>query len=132
MSTAQTSDWRGKWTIVTTVPSLDTPVCSTQAQQCEAMAKERGQELQWVVISEDTPFAQKRWLGEHMCHNVQCFSDAREHAFAKATGLWIDDWGVLARGALLVDPQGVVQGMVIAPEVSEIPDYELLLRSLAS
>lgn len=123
---------KGEWLIISTVPSLDTPVCSSQAQKVNEHAKTHGTTLSWVIISEDLPFAQKRWLSEHSCGHLLVLSDAHSHNFAKQTGLWINELGVLARAVMLVDPAGSVREMILCPELSEEPDYLPILKALPS
>jgi thiol peroxidase len=124
------SHLRGVWCIVSTVPSLDTPVCSKQAKDVENHAASSGALLRWVVISEDLPFAQKKWMGESHCTHVKALSDAHSHSFAHATGLWVDELGVLARAVLLVDPEGMVREVIVCPELSAAPDYRKILDTL--
>jgi thiol peroxidase len=121
---------KGVWLVISTVPSLDTPVCSAQAKQIEEKAAESGALLRWLVVSEDLPFAQKRWMSESHCTHVKALSDAHSHAFAHQTGLWIDELGVLTRAVLLVDPKGIVREVDICPELSEKPNYQKILARL--
>jgi len=123
---------QGKWLIVSTVPSLDTPVCSAQAQKVNEHARANDAKLSWVVISEDLPFAQKRWRDEHNCGELLILSDAHSHSFAKQTGLWISELGVLARSVLLVDPEGAVREVILCSELSEEPNYQPILDALPS
>jgi thiol peroxidase len=121
---------QGVWRVLSTVPSLDTPVCSAQAKEVEKLAEQSGALLRWLVISEDLPFAQKKWMAESHCTHVKALSDAHSHAFAQQTGLWVDELGVLARAVLLVDPAGIVREVVLCPELSEAPDYRKILERL--
>lgn len=120
----------GSWNLISTAPSLDTSVCSHQgkriAQEMQALAPQ----VQVYMITEDLPFAQKRWQQQESCMALPCLSDARDHTFAQKTGLWVEPWGVLARALLIVDPEGRVQWIHIVKEISQEPPYAEALQEL--
>ena len=56
------SDFTGKPLLISAVPSLDTGVCSLQTKRFnEEATRLTGVEV--LAISQDMPFAQKRWCG---------------------------------------------------------------------
>ena len=57
------SSFRGKVCIISSVPSLDTPVCDMQTRRFNEAAGELGKNVVILTISMDLPFAQKRWCG---------------------------------------------------------------------
>jgi thiol peroxidase len=57
------SDAKGKVLIVSSVPSLDTPVCDTETRRFNQEAGKLGPGVEVWTISMDLPFAQKRWCG---------------------------------------------------------------------
>ena len=57
------SSFRGKVCIVSSVPSLDTPVCDTETRRFNEEAGRLSSDVAVLTISMDLPFAQKRWCG---------------------------------------------------------------------
>lgn len=61
LSPIKFSSFRGKICIVTSVPSLDTPVCDVETRRFNEEAGKLGDPVLILTISMDLPFAQKRW-----------------------------------------------------------------------
>ena len=78
------SDFRGKVLIVSSVPSLDTPVCDMETRRFNTEAAGLGGDVQVLTVSMDLPFAQKRWCGAAGVDKVKTLSDHREAAFGRA------------------------------------------------
>ncbi len=57
------SSFKGKICVVSTVPSLDTPVCDLQTRRFNTEAGKLGDDVAILTISMDLPFAQKRRCG---------------------------------------------------------------------
>ena len=55
------SNFLGKVVLISAVPSLDTPVCSLQTKRFNEEAAKLPANVQVITISEDLPFAQKRF-----------------------------------------------------------------------
>ncbi|WP_069638155.1 thiol peroxidase [Campylobacter pinnipediorum] len=121
----------GKTQVVVVVPSLDTPVCASEARKFnEKAASKTGVEV--VVASMDLPFAMGRFCTTEGIENVQVGSDFRGAEFGKAYGVLIEDSvlkGLLAR-AIFVLKDGKVAYTQIVPEVTEEPDYEAVFAAL--
>ena len=81
--------FKGKLTILSVVPSLDTPICDKQTHMLSEKNKGLDQTANLVTISRDLPFAQKRFAKEANIHNIQFLSDYRDAEFGKSTGLLI-------------------------------------------
>jgi thiol peroxidase len=97
LSTVKLSSFKGQVCILTSVPSLDTPV------------------------------AQARWCGATGVDNVQTLSDHREAAFGTSYGVLIKGLRLLARAVFVLDRDGVVHYQQLVDEVTEEPDYEAAL-----
>jgi thioredoxin-dependent peroxiredoxin len=54
------ADSAGKVRIIATVPSLDTPVCSTETKKWEAQRGDLG-DITMITVSMDLPPGQARW-----------------------------------------------------------------------
>lgn len=124
------SSFRGKTCILSSVPSLDTPVCDTETRRFNEEAGRLGSGVTILTISMDLPFAQKRWCGAAGVTHVQTLSDHREASFGMAYGVLIKELRLLARAVFLVDKEGKVQYLELVKEVSKEPDYESLLKAL--
>ena len=119
---------RGKVSIITSVPSLDTSVCDLETRRFnEEAGKLPGVKV--VTLSMDLPFAQKRWCGAAGVTNVQTVSDHRDASFGQAYGLLIKELRLLARAVIVVDKKGVIRYMQIVPEVTQEPDYAAALEA---
>ena len=130
LSPVKFSSFRGKICVVTSVPSLDTPVCEIETKRFNEEAGRLGPEVAVLTISMDLPFAQKRWCGAAGVTKVQTLSDYRDASFGMAYGVLIKELRLLARAVFLVDKGGKIQYLELVKEISKEPDYEAVLRAL--
>jgi len=130
LSPVKLSSFRGKVCIVSSVPSLDTPVCDTETRKFNEAAGRLGKDIAILTISMDLPFAQKRWCAAAGVNQVQTLSDHREASFGNAFGVLIKELRLLARAVFLVDRKGVIQYVQLVKEVSKEPDYEAVFNAL--
>ena len=89
LSATQLASFKGKVCIVTSVPSLDTPVCDTETRRFNEEAARLGDDVVVLAISTDLPFAQTRWCGAAGVKNVLTLSDHRETVFGTSYGVLI-------------------------------------------
>jgi thiol peroxidase len=130
LNRVQLASFRGKVCVISSVPSLDTPVCDTETRRFNDEASKLGPDVVILTISMDLPFAQKRWCGAAGVEQVQTLSDHRDASFAIAYGVLIKELRLLAREVFVVDPQGVVQYVQLIKEVTQEPDYEPILEAV--
>ena len=130
LSPVKFSSFRGKICVVTSVPSLDTPVCEIETKRFNEEAGRLGPEVAVLTISMDLPFAQKRWCGAAGVTKVQTLSDHRDASFGMAYGVLIKELRLLARAVFLVDKGGKIQYLELVKEVSKEPNYEAVLNAL--
>ncbi|CAI2717720.1 Putative thiol peroxidase [Nitrospina watsonii] len=116
--------FKGKVTIVSIVPSIDTKVCEKQTHILSEENKGLDETARLVTISRDLPFAQKRFANEANIHNILFLSDYREATFGKSSGLLIDENRLLARAVLVLDKDGVIRYMEVVPDLGQLPDME--------
>jgi len=121
------SSFRGKVRILSSVPSLDTPVCDVQTRRFNQEAANLGPNVQILTISMDLPFAQKRWCGAAGVTEVRTLFDHREASFGAAYGVLIKELRLLARAVFVVDARGVIQYIQIVNELTQEPDYKAVL-----
>jgi len=124
------SDFRGKVLIVSSVPSLDTPVCDMETRRFNTEAAGLGGDVQILTVSMDLPFAQKRWCGAAGVDKVKTLSDHREAAFGRAFGVLIQELRLLARSIFVVDREGIVRYVQHVKEVSQEPDYGAVIAAV--
>lgn len=127
LSAAQLSSFRGKVCVISSVPSLDTPVCDVQTRRFNLEAGKFGDAVSVLTISMDLPFAQSRWCAGAGADNVHTFSDHRDAAFGLAFGVLIKQLRLLARAVFVVDAEGIVRYVQIVPELTNEPDYEAVV-----
>ncbi len=120
---------RGKVCLITSVPSLDTPVCDVETRRFNKEASELGEDVIVLTASMDLPFAQSRWCGAAGVKNVQTLSDYRTAAFGEAYGVLIKDLHLLARAVFVLDKQGVIRYIELVKEVASEPNYEVALNA---
>ena len=124
------SSFRGKVVIVTSVPSLDTPVCDIETRRFNDEATMLGPEVRIVTISMDLPFAQKRWCGAAGVDKVKTLSDHLQADFGQAYGILIKELRLLARAVFIVDAAGTLQYVQLVKEVASEPNYEEVMQAL--
>ena len=129
LSPVKLSEFGGKVCIISSVPSLDTPVCDVMTRRFNEEAGGLGEDVAVLTISMDLPFAQKRWCGAAGVSNVQVLSDHRDAGFATAYGLLIKELRLLARAVLVVDKGGVVRYIELVNELTEEPNYDAALAA---
>jgi thiol peroxidase len=122
--------FRGKVCIVSSVPSLDTPVCDMETRRFNDEAGRLGDDVGILTISMDLPFAQKRWCGAAGVDRVQTLSDHRDAAFGQAYGVLIKGLRLLARAVFVVDTEGTIRYMELVKEIASEPDYDSVLTAV--
>jgi thiol peroxidase len=115
--------------ILSTVPSLDTPVCDTETRRFNQEASQLDGQVKVLTVSMDLPFAQKRWCGAAGVNHVQTLSDYQSGAFGLATGTLIKELHLLSRAIFVVDKGGVVRYVEYVPEIASEPDYAKALAA---
>lgn len=123
------SDYQGKKRIISVFPSIDTPVCATQNR----IFNQKAAELQDTVVlsvSNDLPFAQKRFCGAEGIDNVVTLSDHKDVEFGQKYGFLIDEFRLLARGVVVVDKDDTVKYVEYVPEIGEEPDYDRAIEEI--
>jgi thiol peroxidase len=115
---------RGFVLILSIVPSLDTAVCEEQTHYLGEEGEKVPKSVKRIVISRDTPFAQKRFAKEAKLANLQYLSDYKQGDFGRSVGLLAEGLMLLARSVVVVDKEGIVQYIQVVPESSHLPDME--------
>ena len=124
------SSVRGKVCVISSVPSLDTPVCDMETRRFNEEAARLGPDVAILAISMDLPFAQKRWCSATGVKGVRTLSDHRDASFGTSYGVLIKECRLLARAVFVVDRAGVVQYVELVKETTAEPDYEAALNAV--
>ncbi len=130
MSVVKLSSYRGKTLIISSVPSLDTPVCDRETHRFNEEAAKLGPDVTILTLSMDLPFAQKRWCGAAGVTAVTTLSDYREASFGTAYGVLIKELRLLGRCVIVVDKTGKVRYVQLVKEVTNEPDYDAVLKAV--
>ncbi|MFM9117388.1 MAG: thiol peroxidase, partial [Planctomycetota bacterium] len=117
LKTITLADLRGKPTILSVVPSLDTGVCQKQTKRFNDELGALADKINAVTISLDLPFAMNRFCGAESIKNLRSGSDYMDRNFGRNWGLLIEELKLLARATFVLDATGKV---VYAEKVGEV------------
>ena len=123
------SKTQGRVRVISSVPSLDTPVCDAQTRRFNEEAS-RFSNVEILTISMDLPFAQKRFCQQAGIDNLKTLSDHRDASFGLAYGVLIKELRLDARAVFIVDTDDTVRYVEYVKEISNPPDYEAALKAL--
>jgi|TARA_R110000764_G_scaffold1852_6_gene8101 thiol peroxidase len=126
------SEFKPKSVLISVVPSLDTGVCSIQTKRFNDEVANLPEDVVMLTISNDLPFAQKRFCKTEKVDNIRVLSDAVWRDFGHNYGLLIKDMGLLTRAIIIIDADGVVAYKELVANISQHPDYETALTKLKS
>ena len=130
LSPVTLQDSKGKTRLISVVPSLDTGTCDTQTRKFNESAAELGEDVVILTVSNDLPFAQKRWCAAAGIESVQTLSDHRDLSFGKAYGVAIEELRLLTRSIFVVDSNDKVTYVEYVPEATEHPNYEKAIEAV--
>lgn len=124
------SDFKGKTKVISTFPSLDTPVCDLQVKEFNKHAASFSPDVVVIGISKDLPFAIQRFCGENNIKNEVVLSDYKTSSFGKNYGLLIEELNLLARSVQIIDKDNIVRYRQVVPELTTPPNYDEVLKAL--
>lgn len=128
LSRATLASFSGK-KILNIFPSIDTPVCATSVRKFNKLASDKGVTV--LNISEDLPFAQKRFCGAEGIEKCETLSAFRS-SFGKDWGLEIKDGplaGLTARAVVVLDESNKIVHAELVPEIAQEPNYDAALAA---
>ncbi|MDZ7289628.1 MAG: thiol peroxidase [candidate division KSB1 bacterium] len=121
---------KGKPTVIASVPSLDTSVCDLETKRFNEEAAKLGDKVNFVTISCDLPFGQKRWCGMSNVDKVHVFSDQPDRLFGQSYGVFVKETGFLWRAVFVLDKDGIVRYVEYVPEMGQQPNYDKILEAV--
>ncbi len=111
--------------ILTTAPSVDTPVCANQLLGFEHHLQTMGSDHPPVLfVTRDLPFAIDRFCDEREIVLVDTASDFRHRDAGERLGLEITELGLLARTVWIIDTDGTIKYRQVVEEVADEPSYQ--------
>lgn len=122
----------GKTVLLNIFPSVDTPVCATSVRTFNERAAAAGGSV--VCVSNDLPFALKRFCGAEGIDNVTTASGFRS-TFGSDYGITMTDGplaGLLGRAVVVIDGDGKVAYTELVPEIGQEPNYDAALAALSA
>ena len=124
------SDFKGKVKLISVFPSIDTSVCSVQNHKFNKTASEFGDKVVFIAISNDLPFALKRFCGAEGITNLVTLSDHRDLEFGTNYGFLIKELRLLARGVVIIDKDDTIKYVEYVPEIAQEPNYDAAIKVL--
>ena len=130
MQPVSLKEFAGKVVVISSFPSIDTPVCSAQLHHFNKMASELSQDVVILAISCDLPFALHRYCAAEGIDRVVTLSDYKETDFGKKYGFLIEELRLLTRGVVIIGKDNKVNYVEYVPEVTHEPNYEKALEAI--
>jgi thiol peroxidase len=120
----------GKNILISVVPSLDTGICSAQTKTFNEKVANLPDNTVFITISNDLPFAQKRFCTTENINNIQVLSDSVWRDFGAKYGLLIKDMGLLTRAIFIINSEKKVVYKELVANISNHPDYKTALERI--
>lgn len=114
--------------IISTIPSLDTPVCDLETKTFNKEASAIPN-VTIYTISMDLPFAQSRWCGDNGIDNLTTLSDFKDRTFGKNYGTYVKELGLLARAVFVIDSDDNIVYVEYVSEIGNQPNFEKILEA---
>ena len=128
----QLSSYTNKLVLISVVPSLDTGVCSLQTKRFNKEITQLPNNVVMLTISNDLPFAQKRFCKVENIDKIKVLSDSVWRDFGYNYGLVIKDMGLLTRSIFIIDEEGKIAYKELVSNIAEHPNYDKALNALVA
>lgn len=128
MNDVDNSTFAGSNLIISSVPSIDTPVCAVETKRFNQEASSLPS-TKILTVSMDLPFAQKRWCGAEGVNDLTMGSDYKFRSFGEDFGTYIQELGLLSRAVFVADKTGTIRYVEYVPEMTEEPNYDRVLEA---
>ncbi len=126
------SDFKGKTVILSVFPSIDTGVCAMQTKRFNKEATALSENVTVLTLSKDLPFALGRFCAAEGIDRIHTLSDYMQSEFGRKYGFLIKENMLLARGVVVINPEGKVVYVEYVKELTTEPDYEKALNAAKS
>lgn len=132
MEDVSSDQFLGKIVVISSFPSVDTPVCSRQNKRFNKEASALGDQVVILSISTDLPFAQSRFCDVEGIKNSFVYSDYQNLDFGMQYGFAIEQLRLLSRGVVVIDPKGMIRYIEYTPDNASEVDYDKVLETVKS
>ena len=122
---------KGRVTLVSIVPQLNTPVCDEQTHRFSEQNEGLDEFITLVTMSTNTHSDQEKFAKEAKIHNMTFLSDAPGFQFGQKTGLLLDDIDILQRAVIVLDENSIIRYVEIVP-MSQLPNFDQAYRVVRS
>ncbi|NEW62930.1 thiol peroxidase [Granulicatella sp. zg-ZJ] len=116
---------KGKVTIISVIPNINTPVCDMQTRAFNKQVSELN-DVTLVTVAKNTPEEFNNWCASKGVDMIM-LPDIEKN-FGMAYGIVMDELDVLARSVFVIDKEGILAYMEIVPKMTQEPDYEKALE----
>lgn len=109
------SDYKGKWVVLFFYPRDFTFVCPTELKgfaQAESEFKKKNAVV--LAASTDSAFSHKAWLEKDLPEVQYAVLADTAHTLSREYGVLIEEIGAALRGTFIIDPEGVLQWLVVS------------------
>jgi thiol peroxidase len=121
------ADTQGKVRIIAAFLSVDTDTCDRELHRFNQEAAALSKDIAILVVSNDLPFAQKRWCGAAGVEQLSVLSDHMTGEFGLNYGLLIKEARILRRAVFVVDRAGKLTYVAYMQALGEEPNYSEVL-----
>lgn len=131
LGVVSSDQFHGKSVLLNVFPSIDGPVCATSVRTFNGRAAASGASV--LCVSNDLPFAQKRFCSDEGIENVTTASAFRD-SFGQDYGITITDGpmaGLLGRAVVVIGADGNVAYTELVSEIAQEPNYDAALAALS-
>lgn len=132
LSSVSLKDFAGKKKVLNIFPSIDTPVCATSVRTFTKEALSNKDGVVVLHISQDLPFAQKRFCGAEGLENALTLSGFQSQ-FGRDYKVEMTDSplkGLYSRAVVVLDATNKVVFCEQVPEIAQEPNYQQALAAL--
>jgi len=130
-SDAALADLKGHVLVLVMFPSLDTSTCALETRTFNKLAVGLGARV--LAVTMDLPFAMKRFCLAEGIDHVETGSDFRYRDAGDLWGARIVEGnlnGTLGRVTWVIDKEGMLRYLELAPEIGAEPNYEAALTAV--
>src|SRR3989338_5682092 len=124
------ANFKEKIKMISSFPSLDTPVCDLQVKEFNKRAQGLSSAVLVLGISKDLPFAQRRFCEMNQIKNEVVLSDYKHSSFGINYGLLIKELNLLGRAVLILDKGNTLRYLQVVDELTNSIDYADALKNL--
>ncbi len=123
------SSLRGRTIVLSIFPSINTAVCQLQTKSFNKRASELGESILIVSVAHDEEADFTKFCATNGIENLLNLSDIAYGEFGDKYGFGMEGSDWLARGVVVIDPEGKITHVEYVKALAEEPDYEAALAA---